>query len=43
MQQEPDVRLPGMRRDALAAAAARNGVTLTQALADELTLLAAGA
>ena len=42
MQEEPDVRMPGMRRDALAAAAARDGVTLTQALADELALLAAG-
>ena len=42
MQVEPDVRLPGVRRDALAAAAARDGIAITQALADELAQLAAG-
>lgn len=41
MQEEPDVRLPGVRRDALAAAATRDGIVIPQALADELAQLAA--
>ena len=42
MQDEPEVRMPGARRDALAAAAARDGVAIPKALADELARLAAG-
>jgi (2R)-3-sulfolactate dehydrogenase (NADP+) len=41
MLEDPGVRLPGARRDALAAAAAREGVELGSSLADELTRLAA--
>ena len=42
MQDEPDVRMPGARRDALAVIAARDGIVIPQALADELALLASG-
>jgi (2R)-3-sulfolactate dehydrogenase (NADP+) len=41
MMEDPRVRLPGTRRDALAAAAAREGVELNPSLADELSRLAA--
>jgi (2R)-3-sulfolactate dehydrogenase (NADP+) len=41
MLDDPGVRLPGYRRDALAAAAARNGIDIAQGLADELLRLAA--
>jgi (2R)-3-sulfolactate dehydrogenase (NADP+) len=41
MLDDPGVRLPGYRRDALAAAAARNGIDIAQGLADDLTQLAA--
>lgn len=41
MLEDPGVRLPGARRDALAAAAARDGVELSPSLADELSRLAA--
>jgi (2R)-3-sulfolactate dehydrogenase (NADP+) len=41
MQDDPGVRLPGYRRDALAAMAARNGIDIAQELADELVRLAA--
>jgi len=40
MLEEPGVRLPGHRRDELAAAAARNGVEIAHGLADELARLA---
>jgi len=40
MLEDPGVRLPGYRRDALAAAAASNGIDIAQALADDLTRLA---
>ena len=40
MLADPGVRLPGARRDALAAAAARDGIVLAQPLADELRRLA---
>ena len=40
MLEDPGVRLPGARRDALAAAAARDGVELAQGLADTLSRLA---
>jgi len=36
MLDDPGVRLPGSRRDALAAAAARNGIDIAQGLADDL-------
>ena len=36
MLSDPDVRLPGERRDALAAAAERDGIEIPQALADRL-------
>ena len=42
MLDDPGVRLPGYRRDALAAAAARNGIDIAQGLADDLTRLASG-
>jgi (2R)-3-sulfolactate dehydrogenase (NADP+) len=41
MLDDPGVRLPGQRRDALAAAAARHGIDIAQGLADDLTRLAA--
>ena len=41
MLEEPGVRLPGHRRDELAATAARNGIEIAQGLADELARLAA--
>jgi (2R)-3-sulfolactate dehydrogenase (NADP+) len=41
MLDDPGVRLPGYRRDALAAAAASNGIDIAQGLADDLTRLAA--
>jgi (2R)-3-sulfolactate dehydrogenase (NADP+) len=40
MLDDPGVRLPGYRRDALAAAAARNGIDIAQGLADDLMRLA---
>jgi (2R)-3-sulfolactate dehydrogenase (NADP+) len=40
MLEDPGVRLPGYRRDALAAAAASNSIDIAQGLADELTRLA---
>jgi (2R)-3-sulfolactate dehydrogenase (NADP+) len=40
MLEEPGVRLPGHRRDELAATAARNGIEIAQGLADELARLA---
>jgi (2R)-3-sulfolactate dehydrogenase (NADP+) len=40
MLDDPGVRLPGHRRDALAAAAARDGIDIAQGLADDLTRLA---
>jgi (2R)-3-sulfolactate dehydrogenase (NADP+) len=40
MLDDPGVRLPGHRRDALGAAAARNGIEIAQGLADDLTRLA---
>ena len=40
MEQHPDVRLPGARRRALAAAAAANGVEIPPALLAQLTRLA---
>ena len=40
MIDDPGVRLPGARRDALAAKAAREGVEIAQALAEELARLA---
>ena len=42
MMEDPGVRLPGFRRDALAATAARDGVDIAPALAIELERLAAG-
>jgi (2R)-3-sulfolactate dehydrogenase (NADP+) len=41
MMQDPGVRLPGYRRNALAAKAEANGVEIPQALADRLAQLAA--
>jgi len=41
MLDDPGVRLPGYRRDALAAAAARNGIEIAEGLADDLARLAA--
>ena len=41
MTEDPGVRLPGYRRDDLAATAARNGIDIAQGLADELARLAA--
>jgi (2R)-3-sulfolactate dehydrogenase (NADP+) len=41
MTEDPGVRLPGFRRDALAATAASNGIEIAQTLADELGRLAA--
>ena len=41
MLDDPGVRLPGYRRDALAATAARDGIDIAQGLADDLTRLAA--
>jgi (2R)-3-sulfolactate dehydrogenase (NADP+) len=41
MMQDPGVRLPGYRRNALAAKAKANGVEIPQALADRLAQLAA--
>jgi len=38
---DPGVRLPGYRRDALAAASAREGIDIEQGLADDLARLAA--
>ena len=38
---DPGVRLPGYRRDALAAASAREGIDIAQGLADDLARLAA--
>jgi len=38
---DPGVRLPGYRRDALAATAARDGIDIAQGLADDLARLAA--
>jgi (2R)-3-sulfolactate dehydrogenase (NADP+) len=43
MLDDPGVRLPGARRDALAAAAARDGVELPASLAAQLTALASAA
>jgi len=42
MMEDPGVRLPGFRRDALAATAVRDGVDIAPALAIELERLAAG-
>jgi (2R)-3-sulfolactate dehydrogenase (NADP+) len=42
MLQDPGVRLPGMRREALALDAARDGIAIPEALAAELARLAAG-
>ena len=41
MLDDPGVRLPGYRRDALAAASAREGIDIAQGLADDLARLAA--
>jgi (2R)-3-sulfolactate dehydrogenase (NADP+) len=41
MLEDPGVRLPGIRREALAATAAREGIEIAPALADELARLAA--
>jgi (2R)-3-sulfolactate dehydrogenase (NADP+) len=41
MLEDPGVRLPGVRREALAATAAREGIEIAPALADELARLAA--
>jgi (2R)-3-sulfolactate dehydrogenase (NADP+) len=41
MLEDPGVRLPGNRREAIAANAATNGIEIAQALADELSRLAA--
>jgi len=41
MLDDPGVRLPGVRREGLAATAAREGVEIAPALADELARLAA--
>jgi len=40
MTEDPGVRLPGARRAALAAIAARDGVAISPSLADELARLA---
>ena len=40
MLEDEGVRLPGARRDALAARAAQDGVDIPQALADQLDALA---
>jgi (2R)-3-sulfolactate dehydrogenase (NADP+) len=42
MTADPQVRLPGQRREALAARAAREGIAIPDALAEELVRLASG-
>ena len=43
MVEDEGVRLPGARREALAATAAKDGVEISQALADQLEKLAGSA